>query len=185
MKQKHSAEYWLERLSQDKQKLDENKKLELIKALLIDLVPLKPDEADIFLNTELNAQKIDNILEYSEIEKKVGESIGGIPENYKQEKKRFLKSFRNILSGFYTSRELDEIISYWGYCEELIVVGRLVGMEHYGIRRIRNAYLPVISDLIEIDPVSGEGRDMTYTLFDGEGDAVSQIERLVKGKPDS
>ena len=67
-----------------------------------------------------------------------------------------------------TSRKLSFYMVDGG---ESLAVQFLVGGDHPAYRRIRNAYLPEITDLI------GGG-----TLFDGPGDAVSQINRLMKGE---
>lgn len=183
MEPMHDLHYWFNRVQEDSRKLSDDKKYQLTKSLLIYTVPLKPDEADIFLSTTPSARELDDAIRYSGIEKKIADAYSRSGENYPKRRESFLRDFRSVLDGFYTQEELDEIMSYMvDERNDGFVVVQLVGANHPTFRKIRNAYLPAITDLIEIDIVSGRGRDVTRTLFDGKEDAVSQIEKLVSGK---
>lgn len=171
--------YWRKRLSEDSYKLDDRKKIGLTRALLMYQVPLQPDEADMFLNTDINSMNSNEKSRYSIIEKKVSDAYSGVSEiNDPNQRTVFLAEFRNILQGFYTKEELDENISYMTDGEHL-AVGWLVGATHPSFRKIRNAYLPAIVTVKEIGQSAVS--DITSQVFSGEGDAVSKIERLVSG----
>lgn len=184
MEPKHGPGYWIDRFQEDRYKLEEGKKIELTRALLIHGIPLQPEDADFFLSANPNSTEIDKAQHYSSIERKVARAYSARKGLFNDSKlrDRFLADFRTILTGFYTQGELDEIIPYIDNGEALVVM-MLVGGSHPASRRIRNAYLPEITSLVEVH-ISPEGkhlggRDITHALFDGEGDAVSQIERLI------
>lgn len=183
MESKHDASYWINQFQKDSLRLGDDKKYELTRTLLIHAIPLQPDEADIFLRTNPNPTEMDMTLRYSGIERKVAHAYGARRELFDNSERieRFLRDFRAVLDGFYTQEDLDEIISYTGPNQSQIssVVMWLVGRNHPTSRRIRNAYLPEITTLIEVG--ERETRDVTHTLFDGEGDAVNQIENKILG----
>lgn len=173
----HSGRYWLDRFNADRDKLDEKRKQELVKTVLTYLVPLTPEEAELFITSK--RKTAEELLAYSVIERKVANAYSCASQP--SENKALSESFRKVLEGFYTPQELDEIAPWFVLDQDVdIVMFRLAGYEHPSARRIRNAYLPEIMDLVVIDKKGGH--DMTYRLFDGPGDAVSQADKLM-GKP--
>lgn len=187
MKPKHDAMYWIDRFQEDSPRLDEDKKYELTRSLLVHAIPLQPEEADLFLRTNPNSAEVNDALRYSGIERKVAHAYSARRDLFDGPIQigKFLADFRAILNEFYKPGELDEIIYFSGGNHEQIglAVMWLVGGNHPTYRRIRNAYLPEITSLVEVY-TSPEGkpsgvRDITHTLFDGEQDAVSQIEKLL------
>jgi hypothetical protein len=182
MKSEDRPRYWLDRFKEDEKRLEEDKKISLLKCLLVDTIPLSGEEADFFIKESPKTGDMEKLRRYSNIESKVGRAYSSGFLEDPELKERFRDNFRKILTGFYTKEELEEIISYMDYGEHL-AVGKLVGFEHPIIRKIRNAYLPLITDLVEVSvnkngKIVG-GRDLTPLLFDGEGDAVDQIERIL------
>lgn len=176
---RHDAAYWLSRLDEDSVKLDGDRKIRLVEAELRHVVPLTREEIGIFLNA--NPRDKDRLVEFSVIEQKVAEAYGSSDyNNYKKRRKKFLGEYREIMRGFYTDDQLDDLflqLDDEGRSDSLIV-HKIVGRNHPAIRRIRNAYLPGIVDLIVVD--ENGGRDMTHTLFDGEREACDQIEDIVR-----
>lgn len=186
MERSDGPQYWLERFAEDSKVIDEKTKQQLVKTLFVDFLGLDGDDIEFFFNPDLipNAQDPEEALKFATIEKQVGISYdSGISEwndlKYEERHQLFVNSFREILGSIYNQKELDEIIGCMGKEEEGFLVMQLLGKDHFARRRIRNAYLPMITSLVQLG-----GEDLTHTLFDGEGDAVDQIERLV-GRPDS
>lgn len=180
---KRDPDYWIDRLQRDSVILSEDKKYQLIRSLLIHEVPLEPNEADFFFTTDPNAEDLAKATRFSGIERKVALAYTrqrAFDNSGRRE--GFLNDFRTILGGFYAKDELDEMIPYMVDGGEGLAVKWLVGLDHPTVRKIRNAYLPEITSLIDVSP-KGEilgTEDETYKLFDGEEDAVTQIERLLE-----
>lgn len=184
MEKEQRIGYWLKRFDTDSQSLTDINKLGLARALFVDFYDLKGDDINFFFDRNLvpTAQDPEMALKFSRIEQQVGISFdsgtsGWDEERYQERNERFLGSFRTTLKDFYTEKELDELLSCAGKHEQGLLVMLLLGGNHFMQRRIRSAYLPMITSLIE---VGGRG-DITYTLFDGKEDAVDQVDRLVLG----
>ncbi len=174
--------YWAKRFREDCSKLEDNKKISLVKSFLQYSIPLQKDEADFFMDENPDSKDMDKLVRYSGIEAKIEtafnstfNSSSGLFNN-PGAIENFWDDFRKILTGFYTKEELDEIASF-AYNDDVgLIVMDLAGPDDY-FRKIRNAYLPGMTDFIGID-LSGGG-SVNYTLFDGKEDAVSQIERIL------
>lgn len=174
---------WIQRLNEDRSKLDESSKLELIRATLMYTNPfLTLEETETFLIPQENLSNPDVLISYSNIEKKVALAYsGGYDENSKKwEREKYLKVIRNALAKLYSPLELNELesllIGPWDV--SAFVIG--IAGDHYGMRRIRNAYLPEITDLIQVDLETGKGQNLTRQLFEeGPEDSVSRIERVL------
>ena len=167
----HDDKYWLERFDRDAKRLDENRKLGLQTTYLKYSVPLTEEEARFFLTANPNLDT-DTLVKFSLIERKVAEAyaIGIGEKGVKDRREQFLKDFREILGGFYTDRELDEITSHLDKegRSDFIPILYLVGLNHCIVRRIRNAYLPEITDLCRTNRI----------LFDGREEACDEIDRI-------
>ncbi len=180
------SSYWLDRFPEDSKIIGEETKRQLVKTLFVDFLGLDTDNIAFFFNPDLipTAQNPEEALRFASVEKQVGESYdlgtsGWDDQKYQERHRSFLVSFKSILGDFYTQEELEEMISYMGKGDEGFLVMQLLGRDHFAQRRIRNAYLPMITSFVQVG-----GEDLTHTLFDGEGDAVDQIERLVRGPND-
>jgi hypothetical protein len=189
--------YWYERMKKDSERLSEEQKLGLLKAVLSNYCELTPEELEVFLVSELpSAADPELLLKYSQAEKKVAEYYSaGWPDKdtlrYKKQLRQregFIRDFRTSLTGIYTSEEADEILSYSDINNDAFVAMTLFGGSKLPMfRRVRNAYLPYISTFLTGN-ITREGKlidmqDSTHVLFDGPGDAVSQVERIVGIKP--
>ncbi|MEK7185923.1 MAG: hypothetical protein AAB675_00985 [Patescibacteria group bacterium] len=186
MERSDGPQYWLERFAEDSKAIDEETKQQLVKTLFVDFLELDRDDIEFFFNPDLipNAQNPEEALRFATIGERVGMSYdsgtsGWDDSRYEERHQLFINSFREILGNIYDRKELDEITEYMGKGDESFLVMQLLGRDHFAQRRIRNAYLPMITSFVQVG-----GGDLTHTLFDGEGDAVDQIERLV-GRPDS
>ena len=175
--------YWLERFAEDSKTINEEAKQRLLRTLFVDFLELQSDDITFFFNPELapNAHNPEEAIRFANVEKQVGRSYdsgtsGWDGLKYEERHSHFINSFREILGNIYTQEELDEISGYMGRGDEGFLVMQLLGRDHFAQRRIRNAYLPMITSFVQVG-----GEDLTHTLFDGEGDAVDQIERLVRG----
>jgi len=169
--------YWYERLCSDRNSLDPERKRLLIEAFLEERIGLSKEETETFMGEiPSNLQKFP---EFIAVERKVGDFFNTGFSGREEEKPRiqkFLERYKSILEGFYTKKELEEMIGYLGLDEEILLVRWLVGKDHYLMRRIRNAYLPGMLDVIIIDPTKG-GQEQI--LFDGDKDPVDQFEELM------
>jgi len=180
MKQTRDADYWISRLREDGKKLDDFTKLRLIRELLIHRDHLEPEDADLFLAPEEELNNPEGIAKYATIERKIAKEYSKEHTTIWNERELFLKGIRNCLRGFYTDSEIDEIATYMpgqqgAGCFTIFLAG-----DHYGFRRIRNTYLPEITDLISINTETGSSQDLTEHLFaEGPEDAVSRIERVL------
>lgn len=185
----NQSSYWSNKLYEDSEKLGEEKKFELVKALLKDHVQLSEDEIEVFLSYNATNNDPENILQESSLEhlsaeRKVANYFATYnwEENetdYQARRNQFLDSFTTILEGFYTEEELKEITNIIAPGDEFIATIRLVGHMHPTMRKVRNAYLPLITNVLEVG--SGGVSDTTHTLFDGEKEPVDEIEDLLKG----
>ena len=93
----------------------------------------------------------------------------------KEQSRLFFNDFKKIMDKIYTNEEIDELASYIAPGEESLIVQHLVGGTHHAFRRIRNAYLPMIMDCIQITSNGAQ----EIVLFDGKDDAVSQLEKIM------
>ena len=179
-KQVRDAHYWGPRLREDKEKLDGRSKLNLIRALLIHTTPLSQEEVDLFLAPKEVLSNPDRVMQYAILERKIAEIFGGTYSDSWEKREAYLVDLRNSLRDTYTSSELDEIQVHVKHNRDANALTMWLAGDHYGLRRIRNAYLPEITDLIEIDTETGNSRDLTASLFvEGSEDAVSRIERIL------
>ncbi len=172
--------YWGSRLREDKEKLDDKSKLNIIIALLNHTTLLEPQEVDIFLASKERLSNLEDITQYAIVEGKIAEVYSAAhPENWAG-RTAYLESIRNSLDGFYTPSELNEIQTHILSTRDADALTTWLAGDHYGFRRIRNAYLPEITDLISIDTETGRSQDLTDSLFaEGLDDAVSRIDRIL------
>ena len=183
-REKRDARYWMSRFRRDKHRLDKNSKLKFVRTVLIHMASLSPEEADAFLVPKRALSNPEALRIYSEVEKKVSKAYSG-EITIKLDRQKFLADMRNSLCGFYSSSELDEIESIISSdanvnvaAADISVITMDLAGDHYGVRRIRNSYLPKIVDIIEIDPQTGASENLTERVFgEGPGDTVSKLER--------
>lgn len=199
MEKESRISYWLNRLQADSQRLDDQHRLSLVKAILVNHCQLTPEELSVFLNPEFTptAEKLDETFIYANAERKIANHYNSsFPqegtqdyEEWKQRHDAFKNDFKQALTiGFYEKDEIDEILSYMPTSEgDALTVALLVGRNFYAMRRIRNAYIPgmMTSELWDVDEKGRvlETKDVTYTLFDNGEDAVSQLERSLGINP--
>src|SRR3989344_1779041 len=172
--------YWAKRLREDGPRLKQESKLNVVRASLVHTTHLSKDEIDLFLSPKESLSNPENLMQYAIIERKVADIFsGGFPENW-ENRINYLADLRMALVGFYTQPEIDELQAHIKTDRDVTCLTAWLAGDHYGFRRIRNAYLPEITDLISVDLKTGQGRDVTNELFveDGE-DAVSKIERIL------
>ncbi len=173
----------VEKIIEDRSKLDEHSKLKLIRAVLMYTTPyLSLEEAETFLTTQENLSNPDALLTYVNIEKRIADAYSSVYDesSEKWEREKFIKEMRDILKGLHSPSELNELESLLIGPRDVSAFIMNIAGDHYGMRRIRNAYLPEITDLIQIDAETGVGRDLTKELFkEGSGDAVSRIETIL------
>ena len=172
---------WIMRIIQDREKLDENARLKILRATLMYTPPfLTGSEIETFLAPQDSLSNLDVLIAFSDIEKKVGDSYasGGFDERWEREK--YVQELKEVLSGIYSETELEELTGLLirsGDVSALTI--NLVG-GHYGMRRIRNSYLPRITDFIEVNQETGVSKDLTKDLFkEGPEDAVARIDRIL------
>lgn len=185
--------YWLQRLPIDGESdiLNDHKKQILVKSALETIITSASDDIDLFLNpSQLNEEDLDRVLKVADIEKEIANFFGGSPEfkyGGKEQERRFiafLETFRTVTSGLYIPEEQDEICNFIKPpADAMFITMTMIGRNHPLTRRIRNAYLPAITSLIQVN-VSDEGeitggKDITHTLFDGSRDASDEIDRLL------
>lgn len=180
--QENRIGYWTQRFESDGILLTETQRIQLTRAVLEHLVGIPQNELEAFLDPDVQDNPDpEKLLLYSLAEQKIANFYNGPlednPEDFAQRMRRFLPVFRENLKGLYSDEEMDKFISYMKSRSDASLVSRiLVGHRHWIIRRVRNAYLPGMTNLIV------GGKDITHTLFDGPDDAVSQIEKLL-GEP--
>lgn len=173
--------YWLNRLQSDGILLTETQRMQLVQAHLECLVGLNPDELSTFLDPQVfEDQDRSRLIDYTKAERKVADFYNCAttytdPESIKEKRELFMPKFRETLKDIYSPGDIDEFSQFMPEGDEGMVVRMLVGIHHWTTRRIRNAYLPGITTV-----VSG-GKDVTHLLFDGPGDAVDQIEKVIFG----
>lgn len=179
-KEPRDTHYWSQRLRVEKGRLDARTKLEIIKSFLVNTSSITSEEADTFLAPNESLANPDAIMEYAIVEMKVAKEFScEIPANW-ENKDAYLRELRENLKSIYTLDEIDEIESYIQCIRDANAITVWLAGDHYGFRRIRNAYLPEITDVIENDTETGVGRDVTGAVFkEGPKDAVSRIERLL------
>lgn len=175
--------YWIQRMKEDSALLDESRRKGLLTSLLRDYVELTERETELFfMPSPLNSSHpTETQLGYLEAERKVANFFAS---EYEEEdsplRKAYLESFRDVLVGFYSEEELDEMFSFL-YPDprgDTLVLFWLVGRSHYICRRIRNAYLPLITDFLEVGPNGVK----EIVLFDDGEEPVDTIDRLFGGK---
>jgi len=94
-------------------------------------------------------------------------------------KEDFLNQLKPLLKDLYSEKEVSELESLIISVTDATLLIFNLAQGYNGIRRIRNAYLPAITDLYQIDS-NGKVRDISHILseFDGD-DAVSKIEKIL------
>jgi hypothetical protein len=175
-----SAKYWMERMQEDRNKLNNRVKLEVIRAFLLHTTSLTPEEVDVFTSPKEKLSDPDSLTGYAIVERKVARIFSGdYPEKW-ESKTEYLSAFREALKEFYTFGELDEIQTYIETDRDASAVTVWLASDSYAWRRVRNAYLPEITDFVETGSKDRPGRDLTASLFkEGAEDAVSRIERIL------
>lgn len=174
--------YWMERITQDSDSLGDDKKLELAKSYISTFSDISCDELDVFFSTNPR-ESLDSMMDYALVERKIaeffgGEAVGG--NDIDQKREEFISKLKTLLSDIYSPTELTELTSYMKcWMDDNLVFSRLVGRKNPIMRKIRNAYLPEISNLIVIDTRTGGSKDITHTLFDGDEEACDQIDRIL------
>lgn len=189
--------YWLDRFQADSTRLTEVQRIGLINATLTNICGLEPQELVAFTlpQDELAASGLDGMLRYASAERKIdlyfngGSKVGIHSEDLAESRQRsdtFRQAFKEELEGIYALKDLDEVISVMGPGDEAYVVQLLVGHSHPLWRKIRNAYIPGMTSLINRnyneDGNFVRGEDVSHTLFDGQKDAVDEIENLILGE---
>lgn len=177
----------IDRLKSDSQRLDEGRKKQIYQTMLVNSLGLTEEEADLFTQSDysLSAEDPEKLLIYARGEKKIADFFGG-GSNQKDEaerveqKARFKTDVREELTGFYSEQELVELLSLIRCQSDEVFIALFLCAGSYLVRRTRNAYLPSITDLLKVDTKTGEGEIITHELFDGETDAVGQINRLLR-----
>jgi hypothetical protein len=179
-KKPRDANYWGSRLREDKTRLDKATKLNLIRGYLLYTTPLEKEEVDLFLAPSDEISDPEALMQYSITEGKIAEIFSSEFEADWIRKQQYLDFFRDCLGRFYTPSELDEIVSHIHSARDANALTVWLAGDHYAWRRIRNAYLPEITELVSIDTETGQGEDLTGILFaEGPEDSVSRIERLL------
>ncbi len=170
---------WYLRVEKDKDRLSDESKFGLLVALIRNIAHLNYNETLIFLAPESESPNIESVIAYSAAERKIARAFGsGSPNDWRRES--FLEEVRPLLKAIYSSDEIEQLFSLVTTSGDATILVSQFARDHYGIRRIRNAYLPEITDLIEINPETGLGVDRTRALFaEGPEDSVSRIERVL------
>ncbi|OGK29529.1 hypothetical protein A3B02_02280 [Candidatus Roizmanbacteria bacterium RIFCSPLOWO2_01_FULL_42_14] len=166
--------YWLERFLKDAKKLSHEQRLDLTVAYLVHFCSLTPDEVAFFSDESFfsSAHDIDKTLIFARIEQKLAAYYGAGYPDPNTDEYSFLataaavysQAFSTILAGIYSTAECAEIASLiinpWDWGEVRAI---LVGKDFFLARRIRNAYLPEITDCYV---VTGDGSVYDIDLFD-------------------
>ena len=186
------VDYWLDRMQTDSKNLGEKQRLDLLKAVLINYCELTEEETTLFLGSELPSPFNPNhLLAYSISEKKVADYYNAaspskndpLYEKRLKQREGFIRNFRTALSDTYTDEELDDLLSYSTIHDDAFMAMKLFDANFPPFRRVRNAYLPGATTLTTADTNEFGGltnvQESTFTLFDGDKDAVSQIKGLL------
>ncbi len=174
-----AEESWHRRIERDKDKISEGARLNLLKALIKNISYLSDSESELFLAPKERLQSIEAVTAYSSIERKVAQSFSASGFDY-WKRDEFLSEIRESLLEIYSPEEIQSLFSQINHSGDATVLVSQFTKDHYGLRRIRNAYLPEITDFIEIDPETGIGTDRTKELFaEGPEDSVSRIGRIL------
>ena|SRR3990172_10500376 len=174
------AKNWYLRIEEDKNRLSDASKYSLLKALIKNVARLNDNEAEAFLLPTDKLQNLEAITTYSVVERKIAKAFGGgtSPDDWGRDS--FLEEIKTPLQEIYSPEEIQSLFSQICYSGDATVLVSQFARDHYGMRRIRNAYLPEITDFIEIDPRTGIGVEKTKALFaEGPEDSVSRIERIL------
>ncbi len=173
-------QYWIDRMRSDSARLTDEQKTQLTVEFLRNFCHLSQEELDVFSRQEIAS--IEEMFAFAAVEGKVGQSYGGSNEDEEvisRAGENYEKSFREIMNEMYTEAELDEIVSYIGEPQEVgwATLKLFFTDGHWLATRVRNAYLPLITDVIRIGP--NGGTDITDQFFDGPDDAATQIDGLM------
>ena len=177
--------YWYSKLEATSFFLSDTKKVALTKAALIRVVGISPEDADFFLSYDLYSpnKNPDELLRYSVVERVVGTHYACGTEMSEEESQQrtanFIADFGTIMDDAFSPKEIRGFTELMGSGDEMFVLIKLVGPRHHAVRRIRNAYLPMITDFTAVDIATGQGRNITHTLFNGSMDPVETIDRIV------
>lgn len=174
--------YWSQRLRADGDIIDEGRKIEIFKALLRDYIGLSEKETEIFIHTSSPLVVVETLGEddliYLQAEKKVADFYGkGYEKEQDPNRKLFLIAFRAALDGFYNKIELDEMFSFLDQRSDTLAVNWLTGNEHPINRRIRNAYLPLITDVLE---VRSDREVYEVDIFNNEKDPSDNMDEFLE-----
>ena len=108
----------------------------------------------------------------------IQELLDGMIQDTKNAINSFINSFREILGNIYDRKELDEITEYMGKGDESFLVMQLLGRPFCSKKNKERLFA------YDYKLRTSRRWRLNPHTFDGEGDAVDQIERLV-GRPDS
>lgn len=144
---------------------------------------LTKEEANIF--TDLSEIPHDPKSEvtpiYNRAEQKVGNSYdGSTPDLWEKQSEMFNRQLRMFLSTVYSPSEINDLFSLIKQpvdCD--LIVRDIIGSDDPLIRRIRNTYLPKITDVFSLNYKTGLITDETQKVFKDPGDPVSNIERVL------
>ncbi len=177
--------YWQNKFEANRFTFSEEDKVAIATSVLRTWVSLSPEDTAIFLKPELpgSPESINELMCYSAVEQRVGKMFAGgkdtiTEEQVEERHQHFLYDLKQILSGHYSPEEIEEVVGLSAPGDALFFQIKLAGPDHWTTRKIRNAYLPIQTSFVAIDS-SGKVTDITYKLFDGEHDAVDQIDQLL------
>lgn len=180
---------WGDRIIKDSERCPPEMKLRIGRAFLEHACGLNPEEAGLFLDESFipTPQDPDRTLIYAGAEQKIHyyytiEGVGVKPGSEedmltREKSKRFRQGFREAAQGFYTDEEFDSLFAYATLQDDPIMFQRMIGRTHFIVRRIRNAYLTGMTDVIRVTSKGAE--DISGTLFDGPRDPVSEMNRIL------
>jgi len=181
----NSVHYWAARLKQDGERLDEDRKIAITNNFLTIHVGLAPEKTAIFLDSinELHPDDPEHAFRYATIEAKIADYFNspklGEDSQERQKHEVFMQSLREGLGGFYSEDEFRSLAQVAMPGDDHLLLSWLVGSNHPLMRRIRNAYIPGMVDVLEGDMVDGI-QDVSYKYFDGEREPVDELEDLIR-----
>lgn len=179
---------WMTRLSEDGKSLTEAEKSKIVKAALMFTTPfLSSGEAETFLTPPENLLNMETLTVYSRIEKKVADAYSGAygEDSKRWEREKYLEDIQRVLGKHYTGREFEELKSLILNPRDVTALTTMIASDNYGLRRIRNSYLPEITDVIGIDLETGKGKNLTQEFFEeNQEDPVSKIENFMNRHED-
>ncbi len=175
----------MDRFLKDSQRLEDDKKRLIYLTMLANSLGLTEEEADLFTQRDYLpiASDPERLMAFANVERKISDYFSGgkvaDESNREMEKERFRDTIRETLTGFYSEEQLNELIPFMRCVSDEVFVVMLLCDGSQMVRRTRNAYLPAITTMVAIDRTTGEAQDLTHQLFDGETDAVGDIEKIL------